>query len=225
VDKKSIFLSIVILSSTFLLGGNSQAALFDRGGGLIYDDVLDVTWLQDATYARTLGLGSGKMNWVDATSWVSNLEYYDTVRNVTWSDWRMPATFSDEIGTVGFDETGQSSELAYMYYNNLGFTANKSLDVNSPDPQSSNYNPFENLRYRGYWSSTLTELTQSDRAWSLHFHFGYQSYTKVLSDELNIWAVRDGDVSPVPLPPAILLMLSGIAFFRFFSRNSKAALS
>jgi chemotaxis response regulator CheB len=28
--------------------GTSQAALFDRGGGLIYDDINNVTWLQDA---------------------------------------------------------------------------------------------------------------------------------------------------------------------------------
>ena len=29
--------------------------LFDRGGGLIYDDVLNITWLQDANYALTTG--------------------------------------------------------------------------------------------------------------------------------------------------------------------------
>ena len=28
------------------------AELHDRGGGLIYDDVLDVTWLQDANYVN-----------------------------------------------------------------------------------------------------------------------------------------------------------------------------
>ena len=31
--------------------GTSHAALIDRGGGLIYDDVLNITWLQDAGYA------------------------------------------------------------------------------------------------------------------------------------------------------------------------------
>jgi len=33
--------------------GVAQGALFDRGGGLIYDDVLKVTWLQDANYAAS----------------------------------------------------------------------------------------------------------------------------------------------------------------------------
>lgn len=35
------------------VSGVAQAALYDRGGGLIYDSVLDVTWLQDANYAAT----------------------------------------------------------------------------------------------------------------------------------------------------------------------------
>jgi len=33
--------------------GTAQGALYDRGGGLIYDSVLNVTWLQDASYAAT----------------------------------------------------------------------------------------------------------------------------------------------------------------------------
>ena len=37
------------------MSGAAQAALHDRGGGLVYDDVLNVTWLQDANYAQTSG--------------------------------------------------------------------------------------------------------------------------------------------------------------------------
>ncbi|MEW7975375.1 MAG: VPLPA-CTERM sorting domain-containing protein [Candidatus Thiodiazotropha endolucinida] len=223
MDKNLLSLSIAFFTAC-LYTGSTQAALFDRGGGLIYDNVLDVTWLQDASYAETLGLGvqgSGKMNWVDADNWVSNLQFYDNVRDVTWIDWRMPATFIDEFDSIGFDETGQSSEMAYMYYVNLGFEANPSLDVNDPIPMSGNYNPFDNLQYRSYWSDTLTDLTASARAWNLHFHFGYQNFTGILSDELNIWAVRDGDVSPVPLPPAILLMLSGLVILSILRRDKK----
>ena len=43
-----------------------QAALFDHGNGLIYDDVLDITWLQDANYEQTSSNDAdGRMNWVD----------------------------------------------------------------------------------------------------------------------------------------------------------------
>ena len=39
---------LVIISCALFFGiaGPAGATLFDRGGGLIYDDVLDITWLQ-----------------------------------------------------------------------------------------------------------------------------------------------------------------------------------
>jgi hypothetical protein len=45
----------------------SDAELIDRGGGLIYDTVLDIKWLQDANYAQTSGYDDdGRMNWYTA---------------------------------------------------------------------------------------------------------------------------------------------------------------
>jgi len=67
----------------------AHSALHDRGGGLIYDDVLNVTWLQDAAY--TFGPpGTSFLVWQDALSWADNLTYFDPVRNQTLSDWRLP---------------------------------------------------------------------------------------------------------------------------------------
>ncbi len=40
--------------------GTGQAATFDRGNGLIYDDVLDITWLQNAN------LSGQTFNWQGA---------------------------------------------------------------------------------------------------------------------------------------------------------------
>jgi hypothetical protein len=64
------------------LSGLAQAALIDRGGGFIYDDVLDVTWTQDASL-------SGPNNWDDQVAWADALSLFDPVRNVTWDDWQM----------------------------------------------------------------------------------------------------------------------------------------
>jgi len=44
--KLTAFLSGVVL--VFGVVGISNATLIDRGGGLIYDTDLDITWLQDA---------------------------------------------------------------------------------------------------------------------------------------------------------------------------------
>lgn len=59
------FLCVVFV---FGLLGVANATLYDRGGGLIYDDVLNITWLQDANYA------DGKMTWADADAWADGLE-------------------------------------------------------------------------------------------------------------------------------------------------------
>lgn len=209
-----------------LSAGNAQAMLIDRGGGLIYDTVLDVTWLQDARYAITSGAsapGSG-MNWFDSKDWATNLDYYDSVREMTWSDWRLPSTINSPA-SAGFDTSGLSSELAYMYYANLGFLANESLDRWDPEPTSTNYNPFTNIGYRSYWSETGAEIPGRDWAWALHFHFGWQ-FLNDQYDQGYAWAVRDGDVAAtgvsVPEPAGTLLFGLGIGGLAVLRRRRKA---
>lgn len=123
----------------------SHASLIDRGGGLIYDDVLDITWLQDTNFALTNGDNDGRMDWYQANAWADGLSYYDSVRNVTYDDWRLPGispidgisynTASSNDGTTdqgyartttdgtdgGWRDIGGTpvSELGYMYYVNL----------------------------------------------------------------------------------------------------------
>ena len=99
-----------------VISSSSHAALYDRGNGLIYDDVLDVTWMQDANYAHTSGyaaanavgsLGSGstniqadgRMGWDAANTWAAQLEYggYD--------DWRLPS--AGNAPTIQNPETGE----------------------------------------------------------------------------------------------------------------------
>jgi hypothetical protein len=50
-------LLVVIVAGFVLLSmpGVAGAILWDRGGGLVYDDYLDITWLQDPNYAKTSG--------------------------------------------------------------------------------------------------------------------------------------------------------------------------
>ncbi|MCU7929477.1 MAG: DUF1566 domain-containing protein [Candidatus Thiodiazotropha sp. (ex Codakia rugifera)] len=217
--RRAVFVPVLVLFFV-LSAGHVQAALHDRLGGLIYDDVLDVTWLQDASYAQTSGyVQSGKLNWYDAVNWASTLSYYDTERGVTWDDWRLPTT-TNHADSIGWDTTGMSSEMAYMYYVNLGYDANMSLDPSDPAPTSGNYNPFINLQTRGYWSGTPSDF--ENRAWYLHMHFGYQDINSKLGDEQRLWAVRDGDVAPVPIPPAMLLMASGLLFLRVMGRKGRS---
>jgi hypothetical protein len=92
-----------------------------------YDDVLDITWLADANYARTSGHDAdGMMDWPAATAWVKSLDYFGV------TGWRLPAvaplngstydhTFSNNGTTdVGFASRGTLSELADLYCVTLG---------------------------------------------------------------------------------------------------------
>ncbi|MCP3670651.1 MAG: DUF1566 domain-containing protein [Gammaproteobacteria bacterium] len=100
---------------------SAQAALYDRGNGMIYDDVLDITWLQDANYAQTSGYyADGRMTWADANTWAGQLSYggYD--------DWRLASAGNAPVS--GYNVT--TGELGHMFYNNLGNTAGNSSLAN-----------------------------------------------------------------------------------------------
>lgn len=136
------------LGAAISLSTASHATLFDRGSGLIYDSVLNVTWLQDANYAftqRYSKLQAGRfLTWFDALEWTDQLSYVDTVRGVTLTDWRLPNIspldpalgFQLQVSTGGDQDDGYNvsapgtkyagstaSELPYMYFNNLGNTS------------------------------------------------------------------------------------------------------
>lgn len=207
-----------------LHAGSAHAVLIDRGGGLIYDTDLDVTWMQDAQYALTTGAASPGMSWQEASTWAADLEYYDSVRGTTLKDWRLPRTINLPSSS-GFDTTGLSSELAYMYYVNLGFEANPTLDVSAPAPTSTRYNPFLNLAYLGYWSETEGQIPDRPWSWAMHFHFGWQVLNGQ-DDRLRVWVVRDGDVgSLVPGPEDPGLFLVGMMGLWFARRRREHASS
>lgn len=218
---------------------SAQAQLFDRGGGLLYDDVLNVTWLADANYAKTSGFDAdGKMSWQNATAWVSNLSYFDSVRNTTYSDWRLP-DFTDLGGAgcdygysgtdCGFNVSTSSSELAHLFYGdfaNKGALDSRGLnqsgyglvdDPNDPDDESL----FNNLQSYGYWmgrSYTIPGASTPDTAaWYLQFSTGMQN-TISKGTQYYVLAVRDGDVTamrPVPLPATAWLFGSAMLGFGF----------
>ncbi len=207
----------------------SQAALIDRGGGLIYDDVLNVTWLQDASYAATSGSAPfGSLQWQEAHDWAAGLEYYDSARGVVWDDWRLPSTINAQ-SSWGWDTTGTTSELAYMYYVNLGYAPDFEPIPSDPFPSGAGYNPFINIVYRSYWSDTqnVTEYAGT-RAWYLHMHFGEQGEAG-LTDYLKVWGVRDGDVglptvSTVPVPGSFGLFAAAMGLAAFMRRRKPLAI-
>lgn len=222
-------IAAALVTAGLLTSGAAQAALVDRGGGMIYDDVLNITWLKDANYAKTSGYDAdGRMNWAAANTWADNLVYGG------YSDWRLPtvnpigASFNYNFsnnGTTdyGFGNTSSQSEMAYMYYVNLQNLGRCTPDSGNPagcTNQSgyglANTGPFVNLQSYVYWSGTAYAPSPADFAWHLYSSDGGQGYS-YQGDELYAWAVRSGDVAAVPEPTSGMLVglaLAGLAVLR-----------
>lgn len=108
--KKLDIIGVSILSVFLLLSNSINAALYDRGNGLIYDDDLNITWLQYANYP------GHTMTWDGAVAWVESLVYggYD--------DWRLPTADycigyycrEGELGHLFYDE-GISSDTPGLF--------------------------------------------------------------------------------------------------------------
>lgn len=185
--------------------GGASALLIDRGNGLIFDDVLDITWVQDANLCLTLnncvnGDAFGNMTWQDANTWAANLVYQG------FSDWRLP--YASVTAAAGPTTTAvdcstatelacRDNEMGYMFYHNLGGTLGSSKIGNQTAVGGVTLDDIQN----GYWSGTEFD---SSHAWGFSFGFGTQPPADK-SFGLVAWAVRPGDVAAVPEPATLLL--------------------
>lgn len=118
----------------------AQASLIDRGNGLIYDDILNITWLQDPRLAasNTFGVSGvtlddagnpGAMTWNTAFEWIAAM---NAANYLGFNAWRMPTlqpvngvsfqytTSYDGSTDKGFNNLSTSNELSHLYYVGLG---------------------------------------------------------------------------------------------------------
>ena len=93
--------TIFFITILFLLvfAHSSKAKLQDLGVGLIYDDELDITWLQNANYTN------GTMSWDEAVAWADALVFQG------YDDWRLPDTDTSCSG-----KWCTESEMGHLYY-------------------------------------------------------------------------------------------------------------
>ena len=228
-----MFKHTLALVGLSLITLSANAALYDRGNGLIYDDVLDITWLQDANYAYTSGYAAananggswtstniqadGRMGWDAAKTWADQLSYGG------FDDWRLasanlmngasPCYATDGSCDRGYNNT--TGELGHMFYNNLGnlgyYDASGSAQsgygaTNSSftDGDSGDSVSILNLQNHVYWLGE-EYAPNTYGAWAFITLYGGQGYDGGKSNSLYSWAVRAGDVSSVPVPAAAWL--------------------
>ena len=207
--KITIILTMVICLA---VAGTAKATLFDRGGGLIFDDVLNITWLQDANLANQTFFWQGAVDWAD------------TLVFQAFDDWRLasmsvsgglPTGTADSVVdcSSATEVACRDNELGYMYYQNLGGVFGDDLRGN----QTVRGVTLNNIQ-RDYWSGT--EFTPVPlAAWD----FGFFNGVPFSGDSgLNFaWAVRPGDSAPIPEPSTMLLLGSGLAGLVYFRGRRK----
>ena len=182
-----------------VLSGAAQAALVDRGGGMIYDTTRNITWLADMNYAKTSGLDAdGRMTWSAATAWANNLVYGG------FDDWRLPTSLNaDGTGPCGPAHNCSGSEMGHMFYNNWGASAGSNFSTGT---NATNLALFSNVQSDFYWSGTEYAPNPND-AWLFSSTGGGQSHVGK-DGALYAVAVRPGDVTaPVPEPQTLALAL------------------
>jgi hypothetical protein len=183
----TVLFTFVTISANAALVGRLPATPGGTDYQVAYDDVLDITWATDAAL-------SGLATWNSLIAWANGLEY------LGFDDWRL-ASISVAAGLPSGTTTSvvncdmatelacRDNELGYMYYQNLGgsfldeLTGNQTVgDVTLMNIQSL------------HWSGTEID---SVSAWLFSFNGGAQGLNDKHINRYG-WAVRSGDVVPVP---------------------------
>jgi hypothetical protein len=167
------------------------------------------------------------MTWGTANTWAASLNF----NGIT--GWRLPTVV--DTGPLGCDQafagtdcgsnvqTGSAtttvySEMASMFYDTLGNKARYDAfgNLNQPGWGLTNTGLFSNISVACCWSGTGYAL-DSNAASHFSFGDGHQDPVITRSPEVpydesynNGWAVHDGDVGAVPIPPALCLFGTGL---------------
>jgi hypothetical protein len=193
--------------TVLLMTAGAQAALIDRGEGFIYDDVLDVTWAQNANI-------NGADIWANQVAWAAGYSQAHSVYG-TFDDWRLPTTVQPDPTcdqqfpggvSVGINCTG--SEMGHLF--------------NVDNISDGTPGLFGDIQGDFYWSGTVYAPDSACCAWVLRFSDGFQD-AGVKELEYYALAVRDGDIaaqSVVPIPAAAWLFASALGVLGWVKRRS-----
>jgi len=174
--------AIVALAAGLAFTGISHAALYDRGSGLIYDDVLNITWLQDANYFRTQADSNPSL----VNEIIANVgQIYDTIGQenhtlgrqdfepysglISWYGaraWVENLVYHDIVRNVDYSDWRLANNkpvngVAFNYNFSNDGTTDVGTNINSPQSELAymynvnlalNIGPILNLQSGIYWS-------------------------------------------------------------------------
>ena len=214
----------------FSLTSTAQASLVARAGGMVYDDVNNLTWASDANLFKTQAASNPNLvseiitanggvihdtpNFYDnGTYTLTTADFITGTGAMTW--WGAQAWANNlRLGGVTGWTLPTTADAANP--NNYGYNITTSqlgdLFYNQlggvagssiTTTHNANYNLFSNVQSYVYWSSSEYAPDPYD-AWDFGTANGYQFNINKYS-QFYAWAVRPGDVAAVPVPGAFWL--------------------
>ncbi len=241
--------AMLVLLVGLVLTETSQAALIARTGGMVYDDVNNITWAADANLFKTqaasntnlvsdiiAGNGGGiysTTNYYDGYSYIYSLTSTDfniSTGKMTWfgaQAWANNLTLGGVKGWnlptttyMGGLYNQAQSQMGDLFYNQLGGVAGTSITMT----HNANYNLFTNVHDAVYWSGSDYVPTPY-LAWVFVTNVGSQNnYPYPRVNKFYALAVHAGDVAAIPVPAAVWLFGSGlIGLLSFNRRKNKTA--
>lgn len=226
---KTLTTSALLLSLP-LVSAPSQASLAGIGGGLIYDDVSDVTWISDG-YAFTNDIA-------DSTATPAADPYSGPLLGV------VVAPALGEPRTIAADDLSYQADLGRWVGSWWAATAwAEGFTYQYGGQTLSNWRLPTSAEAQGliaqlgagagakppfawvppfYWTSNQTSATNADVARPL---FGTVNNFSLMAGGVprysNVWAVAPGNVSAVPIPAAAWLFGSALAGLGVAKRRAK----
>ncbi len=236
--KRKLLVGLAILLVLAGVTGTAEATLLTIGTAtytsarytsynqslLATENVYNLIWDDDNNGNSVIWLDytNGPLKWLQQNAWAAELDLFltyniDDAYNVVWDDdtWRLSSAGENPV----YLYDAITSEMGHLAYIELGqsYPDRGTRCVTSAELNASN---FDNLINSAYWSGTVY-ASNTANAWGFDIGTGGQYFAGKYDSGYFGLAIRNGDVSLVPVPEPSTIFLMGIGLLGLVAIKSR----